>query len=219
MGTPLPSALAMVTTSGSMPKCWKPNHRPVRPRPVCTSSTIEQDAPLVAEPPDALEVLGGRRVHAALALHRLEQHGGDRRVEGRARARRGRPTPRGGSPRAAAGTPRAWPAGRWRASVASVRPWKRAEGADDDVAAAAAALAGQLDGALVGLGAGVGEEHLAAGRRRAAVEGRRPPRGPTSVPKRFDTCSRVRACSARASATAGWRGRAPVTARPDRKSR
>ena len=36
-----------------------------------------------------------------------------------------------------------------------------AEGADDDVAAAAAVLAGELDRALDGLGAGVGEEHLA----------------------------------------------------------
>ncbi len=75
----------------------------------------EQDPALVAEPADALEVLGGGRVHAALALHRLEQDRGDRRVEG-ARGRRGRPRRRGGSPRAAAGTPRAWPAGRWRAA-------------------------------------------------------------------------------------------------------
>ena len=34
MGTPLPSALAMVTTSGTTSKCWWPNQRPVRPRPV-----------------------------------------------------------------------------------------------------------------------------------------------------------------------------------------
>ncbi len=41
-GIPLPSALAMVTTSGSMPRCWKPNHRPVRPSPVWISSTISR---------------------------------------------------------------------------------------------------------------------------------------------------------------------------------
>ena len=39
-GMPLPSALAMVTTSGSMPRCWKANQRPVRPSPVWISSTI-----------------------------------------------------------------------------------------------------------------------------------------------------------------------------------
>src|SRR5690606_3863933 len=39
-GTPLPNALAMVTTSGRTPSCWNPNQRPVRPRPVWTSSTI-----------------------------------------------------------------------------------------------------------------------------------------------------------------------------------
>ena len=39
-GMPLPSALAMVTTSGSRPWAWKANQCPVRPRPVCTSSSI-----------------------------------------------------------------------------------------------------------------------------------------------------------------------------------
>ena len=60
-----------------------------------------------------------------------------------------------------------WPVA---ASAASVRPWKLPKRADDHVAAAAAELAGQLEGGLVGLGAGVAEEHLPAGRspRRAA---------------------------------------------------
>ena len=41
IGMPLPSAFAIVTMSGRTPSaCSKPNHRPVRPRPVCTSSTI-----------------------------------------------------------------------------------------------------------------------------------------------------------------------------------
>ena len=39
-GIPLPNALAMVTTSGSRPWAWKANQWPVRPRPVCTSSSI-----------------------------------------------------------------------------------------------------------------------------------------------------------------------------------
>ena len=42
MGTPLPSALAIVTTSGSMPACWKANQRPVRPSPVWISSTMSR---------------------------------------------------------------------------------------------------------------------------------------------------------------------------------
>ena len=80
-GTPLPSALAIVTTSGTTPKCWKPNHRPVRPRPVCTSSTMNRTPRSSHSAAHALEVLGRRRVHAALALHGLEQHGRHRRVE------------------------------------------------------------------------------------------------------------------------------------------
>ena len=39
-GMPLPSALAMVTTSGSSPWAWKANQCPVRPSPVCTSSSM-----------------------------------------------------------------------------------------------------------------------------------------------------------------------------------
>ena len=49
MGTPLPSALAMVTTSGATPKCWKPNHAPVRPRPGLHLVDHEQEAALVAQ--------------------------------------------------------------------------------------------------------------------------------------------------------------------------
>ena len=39
-GMPLPIALASVTTSGCTPASSKPNHRPVRPKPVWISSTI-----------------------------------------------------------------------------------------------------------------------------------------------------------------------------------
>ena len=40
MGTPFPSDLAILTTSGNSSLCWKANHLPVRPMPVCTSSKI-----------------------------------------------------------------------------------------------------------------------------------------------------------------------------------
>ena len=39
-GMPLPIALAIVTTSGFTSSCSKPNHLPVRPKPVWISSTI-----------------------------------------------------------------------------------------------------------------------------------------------------------------------------------
>ena len=72
----------MVTTSGTTPRRWWANQAPQRPEAGLHLVDHEEDPALVAEPADALEVLGGRRVHAALALHRLEQHGGHRRVEG-----------------------------------------------------------------------------------------------------------------------------------------
>mmetsp|Transcript_2953 Transcript_2953/g.9709 ORF Transcript_2953/g.9709 Transcript_2953/m.9709 type:complete len:225 (-) Transcript_2953:613-1287(-) len=40
MGTPPPRALAELITSGVTPRCSWPQKRPVRPTPVCTSSTI-----------------------------------------------------------------------------------------------------------------------------------------------------------------------------------
>src|SRR5690606_24828372 len=40
IGTPLPRALAIVTTSGTTPSAWWANQRPQRPRPDWTSSTI-----------------------------------------------------------------------------------------------------------------------------------------------------------------------------------
>ena len=47
---------------------------------------------------------------------------------------------------------------------------ERVVGADDDVAPRAGPSTSQLQGALVGLGARVGEEHLAAGLPRPAVD-------------------------------------------------
>ncbi len=40
IGTPPPSPLARVITSGVIPSCWCANQRPVRPMPVWTSSRI-----------------------------------------------------------------------------------------------------------------------------------------------------------------------------------
>ena len=39
-GRPPPRPLASVITSGTMVECWWANQAPVRPMPVCTSSTI-----------------------------------------------------------------------------------------------------------------------------------------------------------------------------------
>ena len=67
----------MVTTSGCTPRCWKPNHRPVRPRPVWTSSTIRSTAAFGADLAHRAEVVRGGHDHACLAEDRLEQHRGD----------------------------------------------------------------------------------------------------------------------------------------------
>src|SRR5262249_36379214 len=45
MGSPPPSGLASVTMSGTTSACWKPNIRPVRPRPHCTAS-VTRSAPV-----------------------------------------------------------------------------------------------------------------------------------------------------------------------------
>ena len=83
----------------------------------------EQRLALVAQPAHAVEVLGRRGLHAALALHRLEQHGRDAVVD----------APRASASRSSNATWRnpvgsgwnvscfcGWPVA---ASVVSVRPW------------------------------------------------------------------------------------------------
>ena len=42
IGRPPPSAFARVMTSGATPSAWCMNHEPVRPMPVCTSSTANR---------------------------------------------------------------------------------------------------------------------------------------------------------------------------------
>ena len=123
-GMPLPIALASVTTSGLTPACSKPNHRPVRPNPVWISSIIISAPTSSQSSRMPAEVLGARRVDAALALHRLDQHRRDRSVDRGARCA-------SRSPQATCRKPSGigwngscfvgWPVA---ASVASVRPWK-----------------------------------------------------------------------------------------------
>ena len=161
MGTPLPSALAMVTTSGTTPRRWCANQAPQRPRPVCTSSTMKRmprsshsrrtpwkySAVAGFTPPSPCTGSSSTAATdgSSAASSVVEVVPGDvaealgQRLEGLVLGR-------------LAG-------GVQRGEGAAV---ERAEGADDDVAAAAAEPPGQLERALVGLGAGVGEEHLAA---------------------------------------------------------
>ena len=71
-------ALATVIRSGVTPKCVAPKGALRRPKPVMTSSKIKQDAVLVADRAQPLEVaLGGS--NAGGAGHRLDDHRGDGR--------------------------------------------------------------------------------------------------------------------------------------------
>ena len=81
IGIPLPIALASVTTSGLTPASSKPNQRPVRPKPVWISSIIISAPTSSHSSRIAAQVLGGRRIDAALSLDRLDQHRGDRPVD------------------------------------------------------------------------------------------------------------------------------------------
>ena len=164
----------MVTTSGATPKCWKPNHLPVRPKPVCTSSTMNSSPRSSHSRRTAWKYSAVGGVHAALALHGFEQHGGDRRVE--RRLERVDVVPRHVAEalgqrlerlvllRLAGGVQRGERA-----------PVERAVGAHDDVAAAAAELAGELD-ARTRWPRRRSCRRRPARRRRAAGRAWRPPR-------------------------------------------
>ena len=80
--SPPERALPRVTPSGRMPSCSKAKSLPVRPRPDWISSRIEQDAVLVADLPQALQVALRRDDHAALALDRLHEHRAGLRRDG-----------------------------------------------------------------------------------------------------------------------------------------
>ena len=114
IGTPLPSALAIDDDIGDDVEVLMAEPPAGATEPGLHLVDHEQDPPLVTQSADALEVLRGGRVDAALTLHRFEQHGGHRGIERPTRGRPGRSRRRDGTPRAAAGTPRASAAGRWR---------------------------------------------------------------------------------------------------------
>ena len=66
-GKPLAMPLAIVRMSGAASgECSTPNILPVRPKPVCTSSTIKSDAVLVEDPGGDRQVLRRRRDDARL---------------------------------------------------------------------------------------------------------------------------------------------------------
>ena len=125
---------------------------------------------LGAQRPHGPQVVRARHVDPPFALEGLEQHGGRWPVRGRCPARPRRRRGRARSLRAGVGTARASRAARWRpAWPGSARGTNRL-GADHEVAAPAGPAPGQLQRALVGLGARVGEEHLTAGLARPTVD-------------------------------------------------
>ena len=148
-----------MTTSGLTPDSSNPNQRPGASEPGLDLVDHHQGADLVAQLADPAEVLVARRVHATLALDRLDQHGGDRTVDrGPHRievAPRHVTEPFGHRlERLVFGR---LAGGRERRQGASV---EAAERADHRVTAPATVLAGQLDRALDRLGTRVREEDL-----------------------------------------------------------
>ena len=127
-GIPLPSALAMVTTSGSHAEVLEAEP-PARPAETGLDLVDhEQDAPLGAELAHRAQVVRGGHDHAGLAHDRLDQDGGHPgRVAGRLSGRRGRRRARGRSRRAWAGRPACLAGCPVAARAASVRPWKASQ--------------------------------------------------------------------------------------------
>ena len=200
-GTPLPSALAMVTTSGTTPRRWWANHAPQRPSPVCTSSTMKSTPRSSQSRRTPWKYSARGRVHPALALHRLEEHGRDRRRQRRLELVEVEP---GDVAEALRERLERLVLGRLTGGVqrgqrAAV---EGAVGADHLVPAASAEAPGQLQRALVGLGTRSWRRTpgRAARRRRAS---RAAPRrgggrgsGPPASPARCRRGSRRAAASA-----------------------
>ena len=158
---------------------------------------------VVAQLTECAEVAGRRRVHAALALDGLDHDSDDGLVDRR-----------GEGVEIAPGHVKE-PGGERLERLVLLRLPGRGEGRERPAMEAAVGgndlpapvlsptpLAGDLDGAFVGLGTAVGEEHPAAAAEQAIRV--TATSGPTVVPNKFDTWQSVRACSATASATAGW---------------
>ena len=184
IGRPEPRPLASVTASGSTPSRRNASQAPQRPMPVCTSSQISSASLGVAQLARRRQEAGVQRVHAALALHRLDQHGGGARADGGPQGVEvvGRHVREARRQRLERLLLRSRPGGRQRAVRAAV---ERALEADDLVlvrpAARPAAAARELDRRLVRLGAGVAEERAAvAGRSAREPLGERDRRAPTS---------------------------------------
>ena len=156
IGRPPPRPLARVTTSGTMPVCWCGNQVPVRPMPVCTSSsTSSAPAPARDLPRGLQETVGrgrSRRPRPGSARRTRRRCHRRQRTPARPRRRTGRARRRA----AAARTASAWPAVPVSDSAPMVRPWNAPSKA---TILRAAGAPGQLERGLVGLGAGVGEEH------------------------------------------------------------
>ena len=79
IGRPPPRPFASVTTSGTIPAAWWANQAPVRPMPVCTSSSTSSAPRAAVISRAAAQVALGRHDHAGLAEDRLEH---DRRGVG-----------------------------------------------------------------------------------------------------------------------------------------
>ena len=130
------------------------NHEPVRPMPVCTSSTANSAPASDGRRRGGGQVAGRGGQHAALPQHRLEQHHRGLLAHG-AGQRVGVPVghvPDAAGQRRERGGLDGWPV---RASAPMVRPWKDALGGDHLGPAGEPA---DLERRLVGLGAGVAEE-------------------------------------------------------------
>lgn len=74
MGKPLPSALATVMTSGTMPVCWCAKHAPVRPMPHWISSSMSSHPLLIAQRAQGPQVRRVGDTNAAFALHGFDQY-------------------------------------------------------------------------------------------------------------------------------------------------
>ena len=156
IGSPPPSALASVMTSGCTPSAWCANQEPVRPMPVCTSSSGEQRAGVRggrARPPPGSRAARARTPPSPSigSSSTIAVCVGDRRRRARRRRRTARSCTPPGSGAKAVGLGRL-PGERQRAHRPAV------EGALGGDHLGPAGEPADLERRLVGLGAGVAEE-------------------------------------------------------------
>ncbi len=161
IGTPFPRALATVTTSGCGPVVLEAPPSARAAEPGLDFVHNEQDAALVAERAHALEVLLPGRPDPSLTLDRLEQYG---RHLGRHRSFESSEIPPGDVAKTVGqGLERFVLSGLAGGMKGGQRPpVERPVRAQHHVTAAAPPLPGQLDGALVCLGAAVSEKDLSS---------------------------------------------------------